>query len=107
MEAGSNFCSSEVVPLSPAERLGIAAVCREGRLFSKRDHEFESGFLQRGVYCKPDYSQVYGAVLGSDRIGPQLWPTARSQNSEGSRQLGGWRKPSLRAKRRLSPLTVP
>jgi len=38
-----------VVPLSPAERLGIAAACRGGRLFSKRDHEFESGFLQRGV----------------------------------------------------------
>jgi len=74
---------------------------------SERDSRFESASLQRGVYCKPDYSQVYGAVLGSDRIGPRLWPTARSQNSEGSRQLGGWRKPSLRAKRRLSPLTVP
>jgi hypothetical protein len=37
----------EVVPLSPAERLGIAVACREGRLFSKWDHEFESAFLQR------------------------------------------------------------
>ena len=38
-----------MVPLSPAERLGIAVVSWEGRLFSKWDHEFESAFLQERV----------------------------------------------------------
>jgi hypothetical protein len=46
-EAGFIFGrSSEVVPLSPAERAVIPVALVEGRLFSKRDHEFESPLLQ-------------------------------------------------------------
>jgi hypothetical protein len=36
------------VPLSSAERRGTLWRVLEG-VFSKRDHEFESAFLQRGV----------------------------------------------------------
>ena len=49
MEQVLTFAPPEVVPLSPAERLGIAVVSWEGRLFSKWDHEFESAFLQERV----------------------------------------------------------
>jgi hypothetical protein len=42
------------VPLSSAERRGTLWRVLEG-VFSKRDHEFESGFLQRGVGCEPDF----------------------------------------------------
>ena len=40
------------VPLSPVERHGTLSRVLEG-VFSKRDHEFESAFLQRGVSCEP------------------------------------------------------
>jgi hypothetical protein len=53
-EADSSFGP----PPSGAALAGRTArnpVARLGGVFSKRDHEFESAFLQRGVRCEPDF----------------------------------------------------
>ena len=56
------------MPLSPAERRGTLWRVLEG-VFSKRDHEFESAFLQRRVRSEP---RALPATIGSgaDR---KLW----------------------------------
>jgi hypothetical protein len=43
-------------------------VARLGRVFSKRDHEFESAFLQQRVQCEPDFSEHGYETAGINEV---------------------------------------